>query len=60
MMPKGAEDGLRIPRHWRWLWKNCPSVPYEEASTAKLEIGEVENNSLRREPSAGYSESNLG
>jgi hypothetical protein len=25
-----------------------------------IEIGEVENNSLRREPSAGYSESNLG
>jgi|SRR5215216_6478983 len=25
-----------------------------------IEIGEVEKNSLRREPSAGYSESNLG
>jgi hypothetical protein len=27
MPKKGAEDGLRISRPRRWLWKNCPSAP---------------------------------
>ena len=54
MMPKkGAEDGSRTPRHGRWLWKNQPLGPLEEALRALIEIGE--KGSLRRELSAGYS-----
>jgi hypothetical protein len=39
--------------------EELPLGPYMEAPTAKLEISEVQKNSLSRELSAGYSEGNL-
>jgi hypothetical protein len=40
MAPKGVEDGLRMPRHRRWLWKNRPSAPYVRRPRPLIEIGE--------------------
>ena len=52
MVPVGTEDGLRRLAY-RWLSRNCPSVPMETPTTNR---DRREEKSLRRELSAGYSE----